>query len=140
MIRCHLKFQHGPDISQLLSASTSENKDPAATNTAWWEIPARYTGAGGIPAGSPCDFSTPEKFTPRVFCHDYPELADNRVQLYSATLDWRLPFAQFTSVTAFSKGNVNQTSDGDGSNLPLSFDPVWQMRNKQFSEEVRLAS
>ena len=141
MVRGQLKIDVSKDVDLLLSASTSENKDPAATNATWYETPFRYTNPPlGIPAGSPCDFSTQAKFNPRVLCHDYPELADNRVQLYSATFDWRLPFGTFTSVTAYSKGNVNQTSDGDGSNLPLAFDPVWQMKNKQFSEEVRLAS
>ena len=140
MVRGQLKFEFSKDLTLLLSATTSENKNPAATNTAWWQTPARYTGENGIASGSACDFSTQAKFNPRVFCHDYPELADNRVQLYSATLDWKLPFGTFSSVTAYSKGNVNQTSDGDGSNLPLSFDPVWQMRSKQFSQEVRLAS
>lgn len=141
MVRGQLKFEFSPDVNLLVSATTSENGDPTATNTAWWETPARYTNPpGGIPAGSPCDFSTAAKFNPRVFCQDYPAFADNRVQLYSATLDWRLPFAQFTSVTAYSHSNVNQTSDGDGSNLPIAFDPTWIMHTEQFSQEVRLAS
>lgn len=141
MVRGQLKFEFSPDVSLLVSATSSENGDPTATNTAWWQTPARYTNPpGGIPAGSPCDFSTAAKFNPRKFCQDYPAFADNRVQLYSATFDWRLPFAQFTSVTAYSHSNVNQTSDGDGSNLPISFDPTWIMHTEQFSEELRLAS
>jgi iron complex outermembrane receptor protein len=141
MVRGQLKFEFSPDVSLLVAASASENGDPAATNTAWWETPARYTNPpGGIPSGSPCDFNTEAKFKPRVFCQDYPAFADNRVQLYSATLDWRLPFADFTSVTAYSHSNVNQTSDGDGSDLPMAFDPTWIMHTEQFSEELRLAS
>lgn len=140
MFRGQLKFEWGRDVDLLLLASTSEGKDPAATNTTWWETPARFTGAGGIAAGSACDFSTPALYQPRVFCRDYPENGDNRQQLYSATLNWRLPFATFTSVTAYAHGNVNQTSDGDGSNLPIANGGIWQLRNFQFSEEVRLAS
>jgi iron complex outermembrane recepter protein len=141
MVRGQLLFKFGDTARLLLMATTSENKDPTATNTAWWETPARYIDPpGGLPANSPCNFSTEASFNPRVFCHDYPENADNRQQLYSATFDWRLPFATFTSVTAYAQGNVNQTSDGDGSDLPIAYDPVWNMRNEQFSEEVRLAS
>jgi iron complex outermembrane receptor protein len=141
MVRGQLQFDFTPDLRLLLAASASENKDPTATNTAWWETPARYAGGTNpIPLGSPCDFSTEAKFQPRTFCHDYPENADNRVQLYSATLDWRLSFAQLTSVTAYSQSRVNQTSDGDGSDLPLAFDPVWALHTEQFSQEVRLSS
>ena len=141
LVRGQLRFDLSPDVELLLAGSTSENKDPAATNTAWWETPARFTGGPDpISVGSKCDFSTAAKFQPRTFCHDYPEYADNRVQLYSATLDWRLPFAQFTSVTAYSQSRVNQTSDGDGSDLPIAFGPVWALHTEQFSEEVRLSS
>ncbi|MGH7021970.1 MAG: TonB-dependent receptor [Caulobacteraceae bacterium] len=141
MVRGQLQFEFGNVARLLLMASTSESKDPQATNTAWWETPARYINPpGGITPGSACDFSTQASFNPRVFCHDYPENADNRQQLFSATFNWDLPFATFTSVTAYAHGNVNQTSDGDGSDLPIAFDPVWNMRNSQFSEELRLAS
>jgi iron complex outermembrane receptor protein len=141
MVRGQLKFEFSPDVQLLLSASSSESGDPSATNTAWWETPTRYTQApNGIAPGSACDFSTAASFKPRVFCQDYPAFYNNRVQLYSATFDWRLQFATFTSVTAYSHSNVNQTSDGDGSNLPIAFDPTWIMHTEQFSEELRLAS
>ncbi|MEO8811749.1 MAG: TonB-dependent receptor [Caulobacteraceae bacterium] len=141
MVRGQLRFDFSPNVDLLLAGTTSESKNPTATNTAWWETPARYIGGPNpIPPGSPCDFSTEAKYQARTFCHDYREQGDNRVQLYSATLDWRLPFAQFTSVTAYSQSRVNQTSDGDGSELPIAFDPVWALRTAQFSEEVRLSS
>lgn len=141
MVRGQIKFQWLDKLTLLLLASTSENKDPAATNVAWWELPARYISPpGGITAGSACDFSTQALYQPRVFCHNYPENADNRVQLYSGTLNWTLSFATFTSVTAYSQGHVNQTSDGDGSDLPMAYDSVWYMHNAQFSQEFRLAS
>ncbi|MHB8528893.1 MAG: TonB-dependent receptor [Caulobacteraceae bacterium] len=141
MVRGQLKLDFGPDVDLLLSASTSQGKDPAAFNVAWWETPARFVGgAQGIPPGSRCDFSTQASFNPRVFCHNSPDTASNRVNLASATLNWRLPFAQFTSVTAYGVSHVSQLSEGDGSDLPIAIGAPWSLRQSQFSQEVRLAS
>jgi iron complex outermembrane receptor protein len=140
MVRGQLKIDFGPNVDLLLMASTSQGKNPAAFNVAWWETPARFTGPGGIPAGSPCDFSTADKFNPRVFCHDTADTASNRVNLASATLNWQLPFAQFSSVTAFGVSHVSQVSDGDGSDLPIAIGAPWLLRQSQFSQEFRLAS
>ena len=97
----------------------------------------RRSGSRSVRA---CDFSTAAKFNPRVFCHDAPETATNTTQLYSATLNWELPWADFTSVTAYERGSVAQVSDGDGSNLPIAIGAPWTMNNPQFSQEFRLAS
>jgi iron complex outermembrane receptor protein len=140
MVRGQLKIDVGSDLDLLLMASTSQGKDPAAFNVAWWETPTRFTGPLGIPAGSPCDFSTQARFNPRVFCHDTADTASNRVNLFAGTLTWRLPFADFTSVTAYGTSRVSQVSDGDGSDLPIAIGAPWYLRQYQFSEEVRLAS
>jgi iron complex outermembrane receptor protein len=141
MLRGQLYFEFGPNVNLLLSASENSNDDPAATNVAWWETPARFTAPpGGIAAGSACDFSTQAKFDPRKFCHDYPENAFNRLMLYSGTLNYDMGWAQLTSVTGYSTSNVSQTSDGDGSDLPMAYGSAWLMRQHQISEEVRLAS
>jgi iron complex outermembrane receptor protein len=141
MVRGQLKIQFSPKVNLLLFADYSQGNDPAATNTAWWETPARYvTPPLGIPIGSACDFSTAAKFNPRVFCHDALETATNTTQLYSGTLNWELPWADFTSVTAYERGSVAQVSDGDGSNLPIAVGAPWTMNNSQFSQEFRLAS
>ncbi len=141
MLRGQVYLEFSPDLNLLLSASTSRNGDPAASNTAWWETPTRYmTGPDAIPAGSPCDFSTQAKFKPRVYCHDAAEIGSNQVNLYSATLNWNVGWAALTSVFGYSTSTANQTSDGDESNAPIAFDPVWLMREQQISEEVRLAS
>lgn len=141
MLRGELKIDIGPNLDILLLASTSQNTGPAAFNVAWWETPARFVGgANGIPLGSACDFSTPAKFNPRVFCHDSPDTAYNRVDLYAGTINWQLPFATFTSVTAWSHSHVSQNSDGDGSNLPIAIGAPWELRQFQFSQEFRLAS
>ena len=141
MIRGQLYMEFSPDLNLLLSASTSSNRDPAATNVAWWETPTRFiTGPDPIAIGSPCDFSTQAKFRPRVFCHDYPENATNRVSLYAGTLNWDLGFAALTSVTGYSTSKVSQTSDGDGSDLPMAAGTAWFLKQSQISEEVRLAS
>ncbi len=141
MMRGQVSFDFSPKVNLLLAASASWNDDPAATNTAWWQTPARYVGgANPIPLRSSCDFSTQAKFTPRIFCHDAPENASNRVQVYSATLNWELSFAQITSVTAYSKSKVNQTSDGDGSNQPIAVGAIWTLNTQQISQEIRVAS
>ena len=141
MVRGQLKIDIGSDVDLLLMASTSQGKDPAAFNVAWWETPARFVGGEqGIPQGSACDFSTKASFNPRVFCHDAPDTASNRVNLFAATLNWQLPFAQLTSVTAYGISHVSQLSDGDGSNLPIAIGAPWTLRQSQFSQEFRLAS
>jgi iron complex outermembrane receptor protein len=141
MLRGELLVQFSPDLNLLLTASGSRDDDPAATNTAWWEVPTRYiTGTDPIALGSACDFSTQAKFDPRKFCHDYPENSHNHLNLYTATLNYNLDWAALTSVFGYSTSSVNQTSDGDGSDKPLAFDPIWLMRQQQISEEIRLAS
>lgn len=146
MIRGQVYFEFSPDINLLVSASNSYGKDPVATNTAWWQVPQRYVADQGIPGeppialGSACDFSTEAKYDPRVFCRDYPENAKNNVQLYAATLNWNFAWATFTSVFGIGSSDVSQTSDGDGSDLPMAFGSAWTLRQHQISEEVRLAS
>jgi iron complex outermembrane receptor protein len=141
MIRGQLKADLTEDVDLLLLASTAHNDTPAATITAWWQTPFRYTNPPlGIPAGAPCDFSTEAKFDPRRFCKDAAEIASNEVNLFSGTLNWRFDGATLTSVTAYSRSKVSQTSDGDGSDLPIAIGDPWYMTQKQFSQEVRLAS
>ena len=150
MLRGEVLFNFSPDINLLVTASSLVNRDPVATNTAWWETPTRFIDPGAplpdtgpqppIPLGSACDFSTAAKFDPRTFCRDYPERAFNKLQLYTATLNWDLGFAELTSVSGFSSDRVNQSSDGDGSNLPIAAGKVWTLHQRQLSEEVRLAS
>jgi len=141
MVRGQLAIDFSPQARLLLAAHASWNRGVAATATAWWETPARYTTPPlGIPAGSPCDFSTAAKFDPRRVCHDTPDTGRNETQLYSATFDYDLPFATFTSVTAYGNSDVSQVSDGDGSDLPIAVGSRWIMKAKQFSQEFRLAS
>lgn len=141
MLRGQLKFHFGSSADLLLYASYSHGQDPAATATAWWEAPFRYTNPPlGIPSGSPCDFSTAASFNPRVICHDSPDTALNETQLYSATFNWELPWATFSSVTGYEQGHVSQLSDGDGSDLPIAIGAPWTMNNSQVSQEFRLAS
>ena len=141
MLRGQLAIDFNPRARLLLAAYGSWNRGVAATATAWWETPARFmTPPLGIPAGSRCDFSTAARFDPRRVCHDTPDTGRNKTQLYAATFDYDLPFATFTSVTAYGSSDVNQVSDGDGSDLPIAVGTRWIMNAKQFSEEVRLAS
>jgi iron complex outermembrane receptor protein len=93
-----------------------------------------------IPLGSRCDFSTPQKFDPRKYCHDWHESASNKLDLFTGTLNWDLGFATLTSVTGYETNHVDQSSDGDGSNLPMAAGQLWTLHQRQLSEEVRLAS
>jgi iron complex outermembrane receptor protein len=141
MIRGQLLARFNPDMQLLLFASYADNRDPVSPTTAWWEQPTRYiTPPLGIPIGSPCDFSTAAKFQARTVCHDAPETASNKVQLYSGTFDWDLHWSHFTSLTAYGRSDVSQVSDGDGSNLPMALGTAWQLKQWQFSQELRLAS
>jgi iron complex outermembrane receptor protein len=151
MVRGQVYLEFSPDLNVVLSASSTSNRDPVATNVAWWEAPTRYLigaapnpplGPGNqtISVGSPCDFSTPAKFKPRTFCHDFPENAYNRVNLYSGTVDWDLGWAALTSVTGYSTSKVSQTSDGDGADIPMAMGSAWLLWQRQISEEVRLRS
>lgn len=141
MVRGQLAIDFTANANLLLSGSYGRNDGVAGTTTAWYETPARFvTPPLGIPLGSACDFSTAAKFKARTVCHDAPDDGDNETQLYAATFEWRLPFARFTSVTAYGKSDVHQRSDGDGSDLPIALGTHWSLDASQFSQEFRLAS
>jgi iron complex outermembrane receptor protein len=150
MLRGELLFNLSPDVNLLVTASTLNSRDPVATNTAWWETPTRYIVPGAplptmppqppIPLASRCDFSAPQKFDPRKYCHDWHESASNKLDLFTGTLNWDLGFATLTSVTGYETNHVDQSSDGDGSNLPMAAGQLWTLHQRQLSEEVRLAS
>ncbi len=141
MLRGQILINFNDDINLLLTGSYNHNTDIAASNTAWWQTPTRFVGlASPIPLGSACDFSTPALYKPRVFCHDAPEHASNKLSLYSATFNWHMNWADFTSVTGYSDSAVSQASDGDGSDQPIAFGSSWVLRQHQISEEARLQS
>ena len=141
MIRGQLTLEFSPKADLQLSASRLDSTGLAAPNTAWWQTPTRFmTGPAPITPGSACDFSTKAKFDPRRFCRDAPENASNVVDLYAATLNWDLDWATLTFVNGYAASDVSQTSDGDGSDLPIAIGRRWIMDNEQFSSEVRLAS
>jgi iron complex outermembrane receptor protein len=141
MVRGQVQFRFNENVDLLLSASINHNNDIAAPITAWWQTPTRYIDPPlGIPLGSACDFHTKALYDPRKYCHDAPERASNTLELYNATFNWNLGWAEFTSVTGYSTSAVSQTSDGDGSDLPLALGTIWRPRQHQISEEARLAS
>ena len=43
-------------------------------------------------------------------------------------------------MTAYGESNVDQVSDGDGSDLPMAAGSAWLLDSEQFSQEVRFAS
>jgi iron complex outermembrane receptor protein len=141
MIRGQIQINFNPDINLLLTGSYNHSNDLVSPNTAWWEAPTRFVGlASPIPLGSPCDFSTPALYKPRVYCHEAPETSENKVTLFSATFNWHMSWADFVSVTGYSDSAVSQISDGDGSDQPIAFGSSWVLRQHQISEEARLHS
>ena len=143
MVRGQLYFEFSPELNLLLMGSTAQDHAPAAANVAWWEVPTRFTSGTDPISTAPnsvCDFSTAAKFEAHTFCQDYPIRSHNDVDLYAATLNYDLGWAALTSVTGYSTSNVSQTSDGDGSDIPMALGSQWFMRQEQASEEVRLGS
>jgi len=58
----------------------------------------------------------------------------------SGQLDWNLGFAKLTSITAYRWWDWYPANDGDGTSLPIITVAQQQNHQRQFSQEVRLAS
>jgi iron complex outermembrane receptor protein len=131
MLRGSILFQFSPDVDLTLAGSTSTNKDPVAFKIEQqWQPGDTYTLNGAIP--NPTD--------PRKVYKDYPETIDQKNDSLSATLNWNLGAVKFASITGWGSQRWRQTADDDGSNLNLSNQTHWGVNQKQFSEEVHLAS
>lgn len=128
LTRAEVYFKFNDKADLLLIGSNNWNGDPVATKTQWWEAPGRYVGA------------QPFLTNPREVRKNSPEMYGNNTYYGSATFNYDLGFATFTSVTGYASGKWKQSSDADASELTLAANPFWTMRQFQESEEVRLAS
>jgi len=128
MLRGQLYFKFSNDIDFRLIASASENKDPVATKTQWYLMPARYVGAA------------PYLPNPRDVRKNTPENYYQSSRYVSGTLNVDVGFATLTSVTGYAEGKWKQSSDPDASELTLATNPYWTLDQFQWSEELRLAS
>ena len=127
MVRGQLYFKLDK-LDFLLIGAVSENKDPVATKTQWYLMPARYVGA------------QPYLENPRDVRKNTPENYYQGNYYVSGTLNYDLGFATFTSVTGYASGKWKQSNDPDASELTLALNPYWTLDQFQWSEEVRLAS
>jgi iron complex outermembrane receptor protein len=128
LVRGEVFVKFGEKADLLLIGSNSWNGDPVATKTQWFEAPGRYVGA------------QPFLSDPRQVRKNSGEMYGNNNYYGSATFNYDLGFATFTSVTGYASSRWKQSSDPDGSELTLATNPFWTLRQFQESEEVRLAS
>jgi iron complex outermembrane recepter protein len=120
-----VRFSSNTDL--LLMATTLDNKGPTASKVQFWQTPQRYGGE---------TFLT----NPRKISNNYPDNQEIKVNLYTATLNSNLGWAEFTSITGYETSDNSATNDEDGSNLQLAYEPFWQLKQAQLSEELRLTS
>ncbi len=76
----------------------------------------------------------------RVTDADSPYFANMTSWGVSGQIDWDLGAASLTSVTAYRRWNWNPANDGDSTGLPILVQAQTQNRQRQFSQELRLAS
>ena len=71
---------------------------------------------------------------------DSPFQADMDLYGLTGLVKWSLPFGELTSVTAYRWWNWNPANDADNIGLPINTVAQLQDRQRQFSQELRLAS
>ena len=126
-IRGQIDVKFNSDVDLLLEAFTSKNDDPVGTKVQFWETPQRYSGA-------------PFYSSPWVVDNNYPDNGTNAMNLFIATLNWNLGWSTLTNIAGFAKSDQENSSDADGSGLNLGYTPIWRLRQKQLSDEIRLVS
>lgn len=131
MVRGQLYFEFSDNVNFLLSGTTTHNGDGVATKLAWGIAPLPFQGRF---VGQTYD---PD---PRHVTKDYPEHYDQKNNFLSGTLNWNVGFATLTSITAYTDGKWNASTDADSVSLDIAHNNFWTLDSNQFSEEVRLAS
>ncbi|MBI3675803.1 MAG: TonB-dependent receptor [Proteobacteria bacterium] len=131
MVRGQVYFEFSDNVNLLLSGTTTHNGDGVATKLAWGTAPAfaqgRFIGQTYDP-------------DPRHVTKDFPEVYDQKNNFLSATLNWNLGGATLTSITAYTDGKWNASTDADSVALDLAHNNFWTLNSRQYSEEIRLAS
>lgn len=136
-VRGHLYFKLSEKADLLISAAAFENNEPVAIKIRE-PFPFNLNGVLGTDrfVGA-----LPNPTDPRQVRNDFRNTLDLTTRSVSATLNWDIfPGATLTSITGYQRLHWSQTSDGDGSELPLAFTNYWRNDSEQISEELRLAS
>jgi iron complex outermembrane receptor protein len=120
-----IKFPNNADL--LLEAITLHNNDPVGTKVQFWQTPYRYTGQ-------------PFYTSPWIVNNDFPDKAQDRINLYIARFNWNLSWATLTDVAGYETSYHDSTNDGDGSGLAMAYNGDWLEKQRQMSNEIRLAS
>lgn len=144
-VRGHLYFKLSESADLLVSGAAFENNEPVAIKIRE-PFPTNLTG---FPNNSPFFGFATNRYTgallnpadPRKVRKDFEDGLDMNTRSVSATLNWDIfPGVTLTSITGYQKLHWDQSSDGDGSELPLAFTNYWRNDSDQISEELRLAS
>ncbi|MDZ4867677.1 MAG: TonB-dependent receptor [Alphaproteobacteria bacterium] len=136
-LRGHLYFKLSDAADLLITAGHYENnesvgvrlREPFPANLSGFLGSDRFVGA----SPNPTDLREVHK--------DFKDAMDMNTSNVSATLNWDIADGvALTSITAYQKLFWDQSTDGDGSDLPLAYTPYWINDSHQVSQELRLAS
>jgi iron complex outermembrane receptor protein len=136
-LRAHLYFKLSDSADLLLTAGRYENNEPVGVRLRE-PFPANGSGFSG---SDRFVGATPNPADLRQVYKDFKDALDMNTSNVSATLNWEIASGvTLTSITAYQELYWNQATDGDGSDLPLSYTPYWTNDSNQISQELRLAS
>jgi iron complex outermembrane receptor protein len=145
-VRGQLLFQANDDVSLRVIGDYSKQKQNFVLNSF---IDFHDTYANGAPIAN--DFFErlarfPNATVPSFEPFDRQGYANSHYQAnmesygVSGELNWDLGGAQLTSITAYRWWDWNPANDGDGTNLSVITKAQQLNRQRQFSQEVRVAS
>jgi iron complex outermembrane recepter protein len=136
-LRAHLYFKLSDSADLLFTAGHYENNEPVGVRL---REPFPANGSGFLGSDRFVGAS-PNPSDLRKVYKDFKDALDMETSNVSATLNWEIaPGVTLTSITAYQELYWNQATDGDGSDLPLSYTPYWTNDSNQVSQELRVAS
>lgn len=136
-LRGHLFFKLSDTADLLITAGHYQNNEPVGVRLRE-PFPANFSGFLGT---NRFVGATPNPTDLREVYKDHKDGLDMDTSNVSATLNWDIASGvTLTSITAYQKLYWNQTTDGDGSDLPLAYTPYWLNDSHQVSQELRVAS
>lgn len=145
-VRGQLLFQANEDVSLRVIGDFSRQKQNFVLNS-FVDFHPTYANGAAIPNNFLDRLARfPDAITPSFEPFDRIGYSDAHYQSnmdgygISAQLDWDLGNAALTSVTAYRWWDWNPANDGDSTNLPVITKAQHANRQRQFSQEVRLAS
>jgi len=136
-VRAHLYFKLSDSADLLFTGGHYENNESVGVRLRE-PFPANLSGILGTDrfVGA-----TPNPSDLRKVYKDYKDALDMDTSNASMTLNWDIASdVTLTAITAYQKLYWNQSTDGDGSDLPLAYTPYWINDSHQVSQELRLAS